>query len=128
MIRVFWGVAVAYEFAAEIGDYATNNPGHHGTPPQRRSAVRLGFLIGNALLNSSITNFTPTDFDNTFFYYYSGVLQGAYEEGVAQNPVDKAVSNGVKKEIAEYMAPYIGEIQQIKRGAISAEQWKHLDD
>src|SRR5699024_7533196 len=71
----FSDIAAAYQFAASIGDYAVNSPGHHGTPPQRRSAVRLGFLIGNALLNSTITNYTPVHCDNYCFYYLKVVLQ-----------------------------------------------------
>ncbi len=122
----FYDIAVAYEFAAEIGDYSTNSPGHHGTPPQRRSAVRLGFLIGNALLNSNLTSFTPVDFDNTFFYYYSGVLQGSYSDHTT-DPVEKAVNQGIPRSIAEYMTPYITEIQNIKTGVISAKEWQQLD-
>lgn len=121
----FYSIAAAYEFAAEIGDYSTTSPGHHGTPPQRRSAVRLGFLIGDALLNSNINNYSPVNFDNDFFYYYSGVLNGEY--GASEtDPVQKAIDASVNPEIAEYMAPYIEEIQNIKNGLISAEEWKNL--
>lgn len=121
----FYSIAAAYEFAAEIGDYSTTNPGHHGTPPQRRSAVRLGFLIGDALLNSNISNYTPVNFDNDFFYYYSGVLNGTYDSSNT-DPVQKAIDASVNPEIAEYMADYIEEIQNIKNGVISAEEWKNL--
>jgi len=68
----FAQIAAAYEFAQSIGDYQTNSAGHHGTPPQRRSAVRLGFLLGQY-------NLTASDFDYNFFYYYQGVLNGTYK-------------------------------------------------
>lgn len=124
----FGDIAAAYEFAADIGDYGTNNPGHHGTPPQRRSAVRLGFLIGNALLNSNISNYTPVNFDNDFFYYYNGVLQGDYIKPQEEiDPVQEAIAASVNPQIAEYMASYVEEIQKIKSGVISAEEWKNLD-
>jgi hypothetical protein len=68
----FAQIAAAYEFAQSIGDYQTTSAGHHGTPAQRRSAVRLGFLLGQYDLTASA-------FDYNFFYYYQGVLNGTYK-------------------------------------------------
>ncbi|MDR2237476.1 MAG: metalloprotease [Chryseobacterium sp.] len=105
----FTEIAAAYEFAQSIGDYQTSSPGHHGTPAQRRSAVRLGFLLGQYDL-------TASNFDYNFFYYYQGVLSGTYKMGKnAQNP-----------EIDAYMSKYMDELRKIQSGEISAEEFKHL--
>ena len=105
----FTEIASAYEFAQSIGDYQTNSPGHHGTPAQRRSAVRLGFLLGQYDLNAA-------NFDYNFFYYYQGVLNGTY----------KMAKNTVNPEIDAYMSQYIDELKKIQTGEISAEEFKNL--
>lgn len=105
----FSEIAAAYEFAQSIGDYQTNNVNHHGTPAQRRSAVRLGFLLGQYDLSAS-------NFDYNFFYYYQGVLNGTY----------KMAKNTVNPEIDAYMSQYIDELRKIQSGEISAEEFKNL--
>jgi hypothetical protein len=105
----FAQIAAAYEFAQSIGDYQTNSPGHHGTPPQRRSAVRLGFLLGQYDL-------TAAAFDYNFFYYYQGVLNGTYKMG----------KNTQYPEIDAYMTQYMDELRKIQSGEISAEEFKNL--
>ncbi|WP_244614443.1 hypothetical protein [Elizabethkingia argenteiflava] len=67
--KQFSEIAAAYEFAASIGDFFVIFPNHHGTPWQRRAAVRLGFLLGEF-------SFTAKEFDSQFFHYYSDVLRG----------------------------------------------------
>jgi hypothetical protein len=105
----FAQIAAAYEFAQSIGDYQTTSSGHHGTPPQRRSAVRLGFLLGQYDLSAS-------SFDYNFFYYYQGVLNGTYKMGKnTQNP-----------ELDAYMSQYMDELRKIQNGEISAEEFKDL--
>lgn len=105
----FTQIAAAYEFAQSIGDYQTTSAGHHGTPPQRRSAVRLGFLLGQY-------NLSAADFDYNFFYYYQGVLNGTY----------KQAKNTRNPEIDAYMSQYIDELRKIQTGEISAEEFKDL--
>jgi len=105
----FAQIAAAYEFAQGIGDYNTTNPGHHGTPPQRRSAVRLGFLLGQYDLNASA-------FDYNFFYYYQGVLNGTYKMG----------GNSKYPEIDAYMSQYMNELKKIYSGEISATEFENL--
>lgn len=105
----FTQIAAAYEFAQSIGDYQTTSPGHHGTPAQRRSAVRLGFLLGQYSL-------TAADFDYNFFYYYQGVLNGTY----------KMAKNTQYPELDAYMQQYLEELKQIQTGEISAEEFKNL--
>lgn len=106
----FAAIAAAYEFAKSIGDYGTTNPGHHGTPAQRRSAVRLGFLLGQY-------NLSATDFDYNFFYYYNGVLNGTYRNS----------QNAEFAELDAYMQRYLEELKDIQEGRIGAEEWKQLD-
>ncbi len=105
----FTQIAAAYEFAQSIGDYQTNSPGHHGTPPQRRSAVRLGFLLGQYDLSAA-------DFDYNFFYYYQGVLNGTY----------KTAKNSRFPELDAYMSQYLDELKKIQTGEISADQFRNL--
>ncbi|KQT24595.1 metalloprotease [Chryseobacterium sp. Leaf405] len=105
----FAQIAAAYEFAQSIGDYQTTSAGHHGTPPQRRSAVRLGFLLGQYDL-------TASSFDYNFFYYYQGVLNGTYKMG----------KNSQYPEIDAYMSQYTDELRKIQNGEISAEEFKDL--
>ncbi|KMQ69647.1 metalloprotease [Chryseobacterium sp. FH2] len=105
----FAQIASAYEFAQSIGDYQTTSSGHHGTPPQRRSAVRLGFLLGQYDLTASA-------FDYNFFYYYQGVLNGTY----------KMAKNTQYPELDAYMSQYMDELRKIQTGEISAEEFKEL--
>ncbi|GAA5092328.1 metalloprotease [Chryseobacterium ginsengisoli] len=105
----FAQIAAAYEFAQSIGDYQTTSSGHHGTPPQRRSAVRLGFLLGQYDLSASA-------FDYNFFYYYQGVLNGTY----------KMAKNTQYPELDAYMTQYLDELKKIQNGEISAEEFKDL--
>lgn len=105
----FAQIAAAYEFAQSIGDYQTTSAGHHGTPPQRRSAVRLGFLLGQYSL-------TAAAFDYNFFYYYQGVLNGTYKMG----------KNSQYAEIDAYMSQYMDELKKIQSGEISEEEFKQL--
>lgn len=105
----FTAIAAAYEFAQSIGDYSTTSAGHHGTPPQRRSAVRLGFLLG-------AYNLSAVDFDYNFFYYYNGVLNGTYKSAV----------NSRFPELDAYMSNFTEELKQIQSGEISADDFKDL--
>jgi hypothetical protein len=107
----FSEIAAAYDFAASIGDYATSNPGHHGTPPQRRSAVRLGFLLGQY-------NLTATSFDSNFFYYYQGVLNGTYRQ---------AKPEGFSEEMDAYIRQHAEELRRIANGEMSDEEYYNLD-
>lgn len=106
----FSQIAAAYDFAAAIGDNCTTCPGHHGTSPQRRSAVRLGFLLGQYAL-------TATSFDYNFFYYYSGVLNGTYK----QAPKD------LNPEMDAYIKLHSEELERIMNGEMSDEEYYNLD-
>lgn len=105
----FSEIATAYEFAQSIGDYNTTSAGHHGTPAQRRSAVRLGFLLGQYDLGAK-------DFDYNFFYYYNGVLNGTY----------KMAKNSKYPKLDSYMSQYLDELKKIQNGEISGDEYKNL--
>ena len=107
----FSQIAPAYEFAAAIGDNNVNSPGHHGTAPQRRSAVRLGFLLGAYDLNAP-------NFDYNFFYYYSGVLNGQYKQ---------AQSEYFNPAIDAYIRAHAEELRRIQSGEMSDEEYFNLD-
>lgn len=115
----FSQIAPAYDFAFAIGDYYVTYAGHHGTPPQRRSAVRLGFLLGNAALNAKVT-LTAKSFDYYFFYYYNGVLNGTYKTAKS------AIEDNIDPEIARFMDAYIDEIKRIQNGTMSNEEYYQL--
>lgn len=109
----FAAIATAYEAAYAIGDYNTNSAGHHGTPAQRKSAVRLGFLFAdpqNAKLSAS-------SFDSNFFYYYNGVLNGTYR---VSRP------SSVTPEFHAFMSTHIEELRRIATGEMSDEEYKNL--
>ncbi len=111
----FTAIATASDFAFAIGDYGTTSAGHHGTPPQRRSAVRLGFLLaapGNG-------NLTPIVFDSNFVYYYSGVLNGSYKRARPEN---------ISDEMDQYIGSHMAELRKINSGEMSLEEYKQLAD
>jgi uncharacterized protein len=107
----FTQISSAYDFAYAIGDYSTTSAGHHGTPPQRKSAVRLGFLLGQYTL-------TASSFDYNFFYYYTGVLNGTYR---------KANSQYFDPKIDAYIKSHAEELRRIQSGEMSDEEFKNLD-
>lgn len=109
----FASIATAYDAAYAIGDYGTNNPGHHGTPPQRKSAVRLGFLFADAQ-NAKLS---ASDFDYNFFYYYNGVLNGTYR---------LAQPTGITPEFHAFMMSHMEELGRIANGEMSDEEYKNL--
>ena len=109
----FASIATGYEFAASIGDYQTTSSGHHGTPPQRRSAVRLGFLLAdpaNAKLSAS-------QFDYNFFYYYNGVLNGTYR---LAKPADMSAKSH------DYIMLHMDELRRIQSGEMSDDEYFNL--
>jgi uncharacterized protein len=111
----FAAIAAGSDFAFAIGDYQTTSAGHHGTPPQRRSAVRLGFLLA-APANG---NLTASSFDSNFFYYYNGVLNGTYKMARPANITD---------EMDAFMQSHMEELRQIQSGEITKEEFKQLGD
>ena len=110
----FSSISTAYEFAYAIGDYSTTSSGHHGTPAQRRSAVRLGFLLADPA-NAKLS---AVDFDYNFFYYYDGVLAGTYRLAKPSN-----ISDATHKYIMSHME----ELRRIQSGEMSDAEYFNLD-
>ncbi|NRT12771.1 hypothetical protein HNQ00_002410 [Flavobacterium sp. 14A] len=99
-----------FEFAYAIGDNNTTSAGHHGTPPQRRSAARLGWYLGNYDLSAS-------DFDYNFFYYYDNVLSGSYRTTTPER---------INPKIDAFIKSKMSELRKIQSGEISAEDFINL--
>ena len=109
----FSQIASGYEFAFSIGDHQTTSSGHHGTPAQRRSAVRLGFLLAHP----DNQKLSATQFDYNFFYYYNGVLNGTYK---MEKPAD--ISSTTHNIIMSHM----DELVRIKSGKMSDSEYFNL--
>lgn len=101
-----------FEFAYAIGDNNTTSAGHHGTPAQRRSAARLGWYLGNYNLSAS-------DFDYNFFYYYNNVLTGSYRTTTPER---------INPKIDAFIKSKMSELEKIKSGEISSEEFTKLQD
>ncbi|OWP82704.1 metalloprotease [Flavobacterium davisii] len=106
-------IATAYEFAYSIGDEQITSADHHGTPVQRRSAVRLGFLLADP----TNTKLTPTQFDSNFFYYYDGVLAGTSR---------LAKPEGMSDEGHQLVMSKMRELQKIQSGKMSDTEYFNL--
>jgi len=101
-----------FNFAHSIGDYYTNSAGHHGTPPQRRSATRLGWYLG-------AYNLSATNFDRYFFYYYNQyVLPGNLRPAHKPKYIDD--------EIDRFISSKLDELIKINNGEITAEEFEKL--
>ena len=105
-------VSSAYNMAQSIGG---SNGSSHGTPAQRRSALRLGWLL-------SESNLSNNDFDRYFFYYYQRyVIPGAWRLGnQPQKPKD------FNKEIHDFILTKVEELNDINTGKLSAEDFTNL--
>lgn len=105
--------APAYNFAGSIGDNNINSPNHHGTAAQRRSAFRLGYLLGQY-------NLSVGDFDYNFFYYYDNyVLPGNLRKGM-KKPKD------IRSDIHNFILSKVQELRKIRSGEISKEEYEKL--
>lgn len=109
-----WAAAgPGFEFAYAIGDYSTTSQGHHGTPPQRRSATRLGWYLG-------AYNLSASDFDYNFFYYYSNVLNGAYRQVPDRSRINP--------EIDAFITSKMEELRKLNEGQLTGKDFKELGD
>ncbi|WP_244614441.1 hypothetical protein [Elizabethkingia argenteiflava] len=86
-----------------------------GPPPQRKTAVRLGFLLGEFSL-------TAKEFDSQFFHYYSSVL-----EGKDPSVQPKAGRFRVNPEIDRKIQAHMGELKKISSGEMSDSEFKNLN-
>jgi uncharacterized protein len=104
-------IASAYEFASTGGDNNVNDPSHHGTPAQRRSAVRLGWLL-------AVSNLNPISFDTAFFKAYNSVLDGSARQLQS--------IEGLSKSENDYVVSHLDEIRRIATGQMSDEEYLNL--
>ncbi|AIJ38328.1 putative metalloprotease [Flavobacterium psychrophilum] len=109
----FASIATAYDAAFAIGDNNVTSPGHHGTPAQRRSAVRLGFLLADPT-NAKLT---ASAFDSNFFYYYTGVKNGTYRQAKPAN-FDAKMDANIKI--------HSDELRRIQSGEMSDQEYFNL--
>ncbi|AMO19956.1 neutral zinc metallopeptidase [Flavobacterium columnare] len=109
----YYQIAAAYEFAYSIGDNQITKSDHHGKPAQRRSAVRLGFLLADP----ANTKLTATQFDTEFFYYYNGVLNASYRMAKPEGMSDKGHRLIMSK---------MQELQKIQSGKMSDAEYFNL--
>lgn len=101
-----------------MGDYLFSNPNHHGTPAQRRSAGRLGFLLAQ---QSSVT--TVAHIDALFRYYYNYVLSGdSFFNGRREKP-EILMQH---PEIESFMDSKLDELRKIASGEISGDTYINL--
>ena len=105
-------VSSAYNLAQSIGGPDGSS---HGTPAQRRSALRLGWLLSGY-------NLSNNDFDRYFFHYYQRyVIPGAWKLGnQPQKPKD------FNKEIHDFILTKVEELNDINTGVISAEDFTNI--
>lgn len=106
----FAAIASGYEFAASIGDNPVNTTSH-GTPAQRRSAVRLGWVLG-------VSNQGPKGFDTAFFKSYNSVLNGTARQ---LQSID-----GLSKSESDYVISHLDEIRRIASGEMSDKEYFNL--
>jgi hypothetical protein len=101
-----------------MGDYVFSDPQHHGTPAQRRSAGRLGFLIAQ---QTSVT--TVADVDALFRYYYNHVLLAdSFFNGRKEKP-EILIQH---PEIEAFMDSKIEELRKIASGKITGDDYTNL--
>ncbi|AUC85521.1 hypothetical protein CW731_09555 [Polaribacter sp. ALD11] len=107
-------VIPAYNFSQSI---AGANGSSHGTAAQRRSSLRLGWLIAQ---DNTLSN---RDIDRYFFYYYNNyVIPGKLKSSNV-----KMLKN-MDEELHKFMLTKIEELSDIYSGKISEEEYANLDN
>ena len=105
-------VIPAYNFSQSI---AGANGSSHGTPEQRRSSVRLGWLLAN---NGTLSN---ANLDYNFFYYYNTyILPGRLKSTNLEKP------ERIDAELHDYILTKIEELNDIHTGKISEKDYAKL--
>lgn len=106
-------VSAAYNFSQTIGGA---NGSSHGTPAQRRSAVRLGWLL-------SKWNLSNKQLDYYFFYYYrTFVIPGKGKPGSEYKKPEE-----INQEVHDFMLTQVEELRNINSGKISKEEFTKLN-
>jgi len=105
----FQQVAAITNFIFQFGDAQPNMPDSHGTGAQRRSAIRLGYILGQ-----NPAKLSAQQFDRYFFYYYNGVLSGTYRNTSDFTP---------DPSIDRHVGGYLDELHKIRTGEISEKEY-----
>ena len=118
------GLGVHWSWAAEaqqvlgylsMPEEDANDPDHHGFPFQRRSAFRLGYLLGSYDL-------TIENFDIYFFWFYnSSVLTGKLRSNLTK-PED------IDANLHGHILSKVEELRKINEGEMSDEEYMNLKD
>ncbi len=111
--RQTWAQASpSFNFAFQLGG------GNHGSPAQRRSAVRLGWYLGayNSLRN-------PRTFDYNFRYYYNTYVI----PGRLKTAVDKA-PKGIDPEVDAFITSKLEELIKLYKGELTEKDFTNLSD
>ncbi|MCT4698552.1 hypothetical protein [Tenacibaculum haliotis] len=107
-------VIPAYNFAQSIAGPSGSS---HGSATQRRSALRLGWLIAD---QNTLSN---RDIDRYFFYYYNSyVLPGSLRTSEV-----KKLKN-MDENLHKFMLTKIEELRDIHSGKISEEEYANLSN
>lgn len=105
-------VSAAYNFSQSIAGASGSS---HGSAAQRRSAVRLGWLLAE-------WNLSNRDLDYYFFYYYeSYVLPGKGKTAKILKP------KNISQEIHNFILTKVEELNKINSGKISEEEFTNLN-
>ena len=109
-----WNTASqAYNFAQTLAGPSGSS---HGSAPQRRSAYRLGYLLGDN------GNYSNRNFDSNFFYYYNYYVLG----GRLRQEVLKPATMDAKTH--DNIVAHLEELHKIYKGEISEEEFTNLAD
>lgn len=107
-------VNAAYRFSQSI---AGANGSSHGSAKQRRSALRLGWLLAEG------GNLSNKDLDNSFFYYYNThVIPGKYKTSDHKKP------KSIDGKLHEFILSKMDELRDIHTGKISEEEYANLSN
>lgn len=105
-------VIPAYNFSQSI---AGANGSSHGTAAQRRSSVRLGWLLAN---NGALSN---ANLDYNFFYYYNTyIIPGKLKSSNLAKP------KRIDEELHQFILSKIEELNDIHTGKISEKEYANL--
>ncbi|MGG8495644.1 hypothetical protein ACQY1Q_04450 [Tenacibaculum sp. TC6] len=108
-----WNTAAgAYNFSQTLAGPLGSS---HGTAAQRRSAFRLGYLLGD---NGSYTN---RNFDRTFFYYYDYYVK----DGRLRSDLKKP--SYIEQSQHESILAHVEELHKIYTGEISKDEFLNLN-
>ena len=108
-----WNTAAsAYNFSQTL---AGPNGSSHGTASQRRSAFRLGYLLGD---NGTYSN---RNFDRNFFYYYDYYVVGGRLKLELKKPAS------IEQSQHENIVAHLEELHKIYTGEISEEEFLNLN-